>query len=362
MAIKFFVSAFVDRLTDLRHEIVIEIEVVEHRKTHTEHFVRLEQVADIASGIEAASRTSAVGVDGKGVTLIFLVIDVHRALPSEDIAMARIAGGHHAVKEIHAAVNSLKDIPRCADTHQIARLIHGHVGLYLLDDVIHHLRLLTNGKTADGVTGEVKFADALHVVDADIIVGAALVDTKKHLIFVDRFGQGIEARHLVFAAFEPAGRARNGISHVVTGRGIFDTLVKRHRTGGGDIRLDLHALFRAHEDALTIDVGGKFHAVLIDLAKLGEGEHLKTAAIRKDGACPVEELVDTAHIADDVVTGAKMEVVRIGKLDLTADVVKILRGDTALNGGASADVHEYGGLNRAVNSLKRAAARSSLLL
>ena len=107
MTIELLVSALVKRFTDLRHQIVIEIKIVKNGKAHTKHLVRLKKMADIASGIEAASGALAIGIDRQRIALIFLVIDVHRALPCEDIAMAGIAGWHDAVEEIHAAVDRL---------------------------------------------------------------------------------------------------------------------------------------------------------------------------------------------------------------------------------------------------------------
>lgn len=41
----------------------------------------------------------------------------HFAAPSENIAVLCIAQRQHAVKKIHPAINSLKDVQRCADAH-----------------------------------------------------------------------------------------------------------------------------------------------------------------------------------------------------------------------------------------------------
>ena len=169
MTVKFFVSAFVDRFADLRHQIVIEIEVVENCQTHTEHFVRLEKMADITAGIETARRAITVGIDRQRISLIFAVIDIHRTLPGEDIAVTGISGGHNAVKEVNASVDGFQNIDRRTDTHQIAGLILGHKGLYRVNDVIHHLCLFTYGKTTDRVTGEIEFLNALHMIDTDIV-------------------------------------------------------------------------------------------------------------------------------------------------------------------------------------------------
>jgi hypothetical protein len=105
----------------------------------------------------------------------------------------------------------------------------------------------------------------------------------------------------------------------------------------------------------------ELYAFLTDLAELREGEYLEAAAIRQNGSVPIEKLVDAAHIADNVVTRTNVEMVGIGELDLTADLIKILCGDTALDGRGSTDVHKDGSLDRSVNGLKGTAARTAFL-
>ena len=50
---------------------------------------------------------------------------------------------------------------------------------------------------------------------------------------------------------------------------------------------NLHTFHRTHEDAVAVEVRGKGHALLGDLAQLCEAEHLKSAAVGEDGGyCP----------------------------------------------------------------------------
>ena len=57
---KFRGDALVQRQTDLRHEIVVEIEVVHHGKPHRQHLLGLEQMVEVGSGISPADRTVTV--------------------------------------------------------------------------------------------------------------------------------------------------------------------------------------------------------------------------------------------------------------------------------------------------------------
>ena len=57
--IKFLVSVLIKRVADFLHKLVIEIEVMKHRKTHTERLLCLEKVTDICARILTAGRTRA---------------------------------------------------------------------------------------------------------------------------------------------------------------------------------------------------------------------------------------------------------------------------------------------------------------
>ena len=166
----------VQSVADLLHQIVVEIQIVQNRQAHTEGFLCLDQVADIAAAVEPAGGASAILVDGAGVSRVFLVEQVHLAVPCEQIAVAGVTGRHHTVEEIHAAMHRFQNILRRAHAHQIAGLILGHIGLHRLDDAVHFLRFLAHGQTADGVAIQLHLRDLLHMADAQRFVGAALGD------------------------------------------------------------------------------------------------------------------------------------------------------------------------------------------
>ena len=161
------------------------------RQTHSKHLARLEQVADIGAAVALADRAVAFRVDWGIVQLIFCVVDVDDALPGEQVAVARIAAGHDAVEQVDAAVDRLDNVDRCANPHQVARLVLGHIGFNLLDDVVHHRRRLAHRQTADGVAVAVDLRNLLHVLDAQIVKGGALVDAEQHLVRVDGVRQRV---------------------------------------------------------------------------------------------------------------------------------------------------------------------------
>ena len=69
-----------------------------------------------------------------------------------------------------------------------------------------------------------------------------------------------------------------------------------------------------------------------------------------------------AQLLDHLVAGAQVEMVGIGQLDLTADVLQIVGGHRPLDGPLGAHIHEHRGLGRTVRAGKHAPAGAALLL
>ncbi len=96
-------GACIQLIADALHQVIVEIEIVHDGQPHAQHFVCLEQVADIGAGVVPAGRTSAGGVDGALVALILGILDVDDAAPGVQVAVAGVAAGHDAIEEVHAA-------------------------------------------------------------------------------------------------------------------------------------------------------------------------------------------------------------------------------------------------------------------
>ncbi len=332
-----------------------------HRQTHTQGLLCLNEMADIGAAVVAASGALAGQADGTGILHVLLVEQVDLPFPGKQVAVTGVSGGHDTVKEVHAHVDSLQDVAGGTHAHEVAGLILGHMGLYHVDDAVHILGSLTHGQTADGIALAGDLGNSLHMLHAKILVGAALVDAEEHLALVDGLGEAVEAIHLGAATLQPADGTGGGLLDVLVRGGILHALVKGHGDGGGQIGLDLHTLLGAHEDALAVDVGGKFHALLGDLAERCQGEDLESAAVGEDGTRPIHELVESAHVVNELIAGTNVEVVGVGQLDLTVNVIEQLNGGNAtLDGGAGAHVHKNGGLDVTVNGVEHASAGASV--
>ena len=190
------------------------------------------------------------------------------------------------------------------------------------------------------------------MVNADIGIGAALVDAPEHLVGIYRIRQAVEPGVFRLTADKPAVSPIHALLDVVPGRGIFDALVKGHADVAAQIGLDLHALLRPHEDLVAVDMGGEIHALLLDLPQGGQTEHLESAGVRQNGAVPGHEFVQAAHLPHHRIRGPQMQMVGIAQLHLAADIFQVLRTEGALNGTLGANVHKHRGLHRAVGAGK----------
>ena len=58
------------------------------------------------------------------------------------------------------------------------------------------------------------------------------------------------------------------------------------------------------------------NALLCYLAKLGKRKYLEAARVGEDGTVPIEELMQSSHTADKLISRSYMKVVGVGKLYL----------------------------------------------
>ena len=160
-----------------------------HGKAHGQHLFRFEQVAQIGAGISPADRAVALRVDRLLIALILLIFDIDHARPREQVSVAAVACRHDTVEKVHAARDGFDDVPRCADAHQVARLVGRHIGLDGGNGIIHLLCRLPHREAADRITGQIEVCDLLHMLNAQIVKNGALIDAEEHLAGIDSIEQ-----------------------------------------------------------------------------------------------------------------------------------------------------------------------------
>ena len=307
-----------------------------------------------------AHRAAAPLVQGGLVQGILGVEQIAHPLAGEGVAVAGVAGGHHAVEQVHAPPDRLQNIHRRAHAHEIAYLVLGHMGLNGLDDLVHHLRGLAHRQASNAIAVQVHLRDLAHMLHPQVREGAALVDAEQQLLGIQGPLPGVEPGHLRLAALEPPGGPGAGAFGVIIRGGVLHALVKGHGDGGAQVGLDAHTLLRAHKNSAAVDMGGEGHALLPDVPQLGQGEHLEAAAVGEHGAVPAGEGPDAPQSPDRLVTGAQVEVIGIAELDLASQLLQVIGGDRPLDGSGGGHVHKAGGLHRAVDRGKLPPAGGAL--
>ena len=103
------------------------------------------------------------------------------------------------------------------------------------------------------------------------------------------------------------------------------------------------------------------YTLLGDLAERCQREHLKSTAVSQDRTTPVHEFVKSSHVVNQFITGTNVQMVSIGQLNLTVEIHKLGRRNSALDGGAGSHIHENGSLDIAVYRVKHATAGTTFL-
>ena len=193
--------------------------------------------------------------------------------------MASVSGRVNTVKEIYSPLNTFQNILRSSYPHQVYRFFFRQIRNCLLQNMVHFFMALAYCQASQSVSIQIQFPDLFGMLNTDILKGTSLIDTKQHLLWVDGIRQSVEPVHLRLTPFQPSGSTVYRILHIFSGSRMRRTFIKCHGNGRCQIGLDLHALFRSHEDLASIDVRVKVHTLFFDLSHFGQGKYLETAGI-----------------------------------------------------------------------------------
>ena len=107
------------------------------------------------------------------------------------MSMASVSRRIYAVEEINTSLYAFQNIGRGAHAHKVGWLVHREIRYHLIQNVVHFLMGLANCQTADRITVQIHLSDPLGMLDTDIFKYSSLIDSKKHLLFIDRIRKGI---------------------------------------------------------------------------------------------------------------------------------------------------------------------------
>src|ERR1700683_593119 len=111
---------------NLRHQPLVEIQIVDGAQERAKNLAALVQMTQVAAAVVQAGVAAAVVLDRAGLQAVSGVADVDDPAAREQMRVARVARGHHAIEHVDAAAHRLQDVLGPADPHEVARLVRGH--------------------------------------------------------------------------------------------------------------------------------------------------------------------------------------------------------------------------------------------
>ena len=220
---------------------------------------------------ERATGVAAAGIVGRaGVLRVPRRLDLQPPAPGEEQAVARHAGGQHAVEQVDPRQRAAKQILRRPHAHQVARLVRRQQRRRVRDSLPHRRRLFADGKAAQRVAGKIQRRDLGGVALAQIFLQPALHDPEE-----------APARAMLVpempAALRPARGARQGLLVVLARRLRRRTFVEGHQHVAAELHLDLGRPLRRERLAAAVEVAAEHRSLLGDLALLRQRVDLETA-------------------------------------------------------------------------------------
>lgn len=324
------------------------MQVVDGVEHAAEDFAVAEEVVQVAARELGAGVAGARWVERAGVELVAGVLDLDVAVAGEQVAVAGIAGRHHAIEHVDAGGDRIHQVLRRADAHQVARLVGRQLRRRMGKNARHVFLGLADREAADGHAVETDVAQAGHRFVAEIFMHAALDDAEQGVavfqlvVFVTRAPGPAHAHPHRLGGFFVAGRV---------GRAF----VEDHDDVGIQHLLDLHRDFRRQEELGAIVRRRELDAFLGDLAHGAQRENLEAARVGEDGLLPVHEIVQAVMGLDHLQPRPQPQVEGVAKADLGADFGQ-RSGCHGLDRAVGADRHENRCLDDAVGQGQGAAA------
>ncbi len=228
------------------------MQVVDRRELAGENLVAAIEVAQIRAAEPVRARvTRATWFDRARVARVFRVADAQGAAAREQEAVARIAGRHHAVEQIHPAAYRGDDVLRAAHAHEVAWPLARQQGI---EHVEHRIALglgLADREAADRVAVETDADEAVQRTLAQFRIHAALHDAEQRVRIAEFVERAARALRPAQRQLHRRARLFRRRRHVVDEIGR--ALVEDHRDVRVEHVLDAHRLLGTEEHLGTVD-------------------------------------------------------------------------------------------------------------
>ena len=225
--------------------------------------------------------------------------------------MSSVTAWIYTVKEVYSTVNRLQNVCRCADSHQIRRFVLRQMRYNRIQNPVHLFMCFSDRKSADRITIQIKLCNLLCMADTDIFIDATLVNSKKHLLLIDRIRKTVQTVHLCLTAFQPSGCPVNRFFHIISFCNTRRTFIKCHCYCRRKIRLNLHTFLRSHKNLVPVYMGVEINSFFFDSSESCQRKNLKPAGICKDWLIPGHKFMKTAQLFHNFISRTHMEMIRI---------------------------------------------------
>ena len=111
--------------------------------------------------------------------MIGRMTDLDHPVMGEEMAVAGIAGRHHAVEHVDATAHPFHQVLRLAHAHQVAGLVFGNARTDMLQDPVHVLLGLAHRQPADGIAIETNVEQSRQGDVTQILIDAPLDDAEQ---------------------------------------------------------------------------------------------------------------------------------------------------------------------------------------
>ncbi len=128
-----------DGASDRPHQVLVEMQIVQRAQAGTEDLVALMKVPQVRPAVITTRIAGAAPVYWIRVARIAGIADLEHTVAREQLAVARIARGQHAVEHVDALRHRNDDILRRSHTHQIAGLLPRHARRNVAQHALHRL-------------------------------------------------------------------------------------------------------------------------------------------------------------------------------------------------------------------------------
>ena len=149
-------AVFFDSGTDITHQLLVVIQVVDGVQAGAEDLVALFQVLEVGAAVVAAGVTAAVFIKRAYVVLIPTVADLEHTATGVQKAGPGIAGGYHAIEHINTAAHRFYNVFRFTHPHQVTRLVFRQQWRDNIQRCMHFFFGFANCQPTNGVTRQIE--------------------------------------------------------------------------------------------------------------------------------------------------------------------------------------------------------------